>query len=56
MTKREENISCKNCNKEGHDDDHYWQLHLYKRPKWFKERKGRKTIASKTQTKDLGYD
>jgi hypothetical protein len=35
-TRREEKLSCKNCKKEGHYDDHCWQLHPEKRPKWFK--------------------
>jgi hypothetical protein len=44
------------CKKEGHDDDHCWQLHLEKRPQWFKERKGRQTVAATTRPTDLGYD
>jgi hypothetical protein len=31
-------------------------LHPEKRPKWLKERKGRKTVATTTQPTDLGYD
>jgi hypothetical protein len=31
-------------------------LHPKKRPKWFKERKGRKTVATTTCPTDLGYD
>jgi hypothetical protein len=31
-------------------------LHPEKRPKWFKERKGKQTIAKSTQPTDLGYD
>ena len=27
VTVKEENLSCKHCKKEGHDDDHCWQLH-----------------------------
>jgi hypothetical protein len=48
VARNEEILSCKHCKKEGHDDDHCWQLHLEKRPKWFKERKGRKTVAATT--------
>jgi hypothetical protein len=48
MTRREEKISCKNCKKEGNDDDHCWKLRPEKRPKWLKERKGRQTIATTT--------
>jgi hypothetical protein len=55
-TRREEKLSCKHCKKEGHDDDHCWKLNLEKRPKWFKERKGRQTVATTTRPKDLGYD
>jgi hypothetical protein len=54
VTRREEKLSCKLCQKEGHDDDHCWKLHPEKRPKWFKERKGRETTASTTQPTYLG--
>jgi hypothetical protein len=30
------------------------QLHPKKRPKWFKEKKGRKTVATTTRPTDLG--
>jgi hypothetical protein len=53
---KEENLSCKHCKKEGHDDDHCWKLHPEKRPKWFKERKWRKKVATTTQPTYLGYD
>jgi hypothetical protein len=52
--KKEEGISCKHCKKEGHDEDHCWQLHPEKRPKWFKEKKGRQTVVATTQPKNLG--
>jgi hypothetical protein len=55
-TRREEKLSCKHCKKEGKDDDHCSQLHPEKRPKWFKERKGRQTIVASTRSIDLGYD
>jgi hypothetical protein len=55
-TRREEKLSCKHCKKEGHDDDHCWKLHPEKRPKWFKERKGRQTVAAETRPTNLGYD
>jgi hypothetical protein len=55
-TMKEGKLSCQHCKKEGHDDDHCWKLHLKKRPKWFKERKGRQTIATTTQPTNLGYD
>jgi hypothetical protein len=55
-TRKEEKFSFKHCKKEGHDADHCWQLHLEKRPKWFKERKGRQTVATTTRPIDLGYD
>jgi hypothetical protein len=48
VTRKEENPSCKHCKKEGHDEDRCWQLHPEKRPKWFKENKGRKTIVETT--------
>jgi hypothetical protein len=47
----EENLSCKHCKKEAHDDEHCEKLHLEKRLKWFKERKGRtgrKKVATTT--------
>ena len=55
-TRKEDKLSCKHCKKEGHDDDHCWQLHPKKRPKWFKERKGRKIVAIVIEPTDLGYD
>jgi hypothetical protein len=55
-TIRKDKFSCKHCKKEGHDDDHCWKLHPEKRSKWFKERKGRKNVATTTQPIDLGYD
>jgi hypothetical protein len=45
---KEENLSCKHCKKEGYDDEKFWKLHLEKRPKWFKERKERKKVATTT--------
>jgi hypothetical protein len=56
MTRREDKISSKHCNKEGHDDDHCWKLHPEKRTKWFKERKLRKRVATTSQPIDLGSD
>jgi hypothetical protein len=34
VTRREENLSCKHCKKEGNDDDHCWKLHPEKRLKF----------------------
>jgi hypothetical protein len=56
VTRKEDNLSCKHCKKEGHDDDHCWQLHPEKRPKLFKERKGRKIVATTTRPTYLGSD
>jgi hypothetical protein len=53
---KEENLSCKHCKKEGHNDEHCWKLHPEKRPKWFKEKKGRQKVATTTWPTDLGYD
>ena len=53
---KEENLSCKNCKKEGNDNEHCWKLHPEKRPKWFKERKGTQTVATTTWPIALGYD
>jgi hypothetical protein len=33
-----------------------WQLHPEKRPKWFKENKGRQTVAMTRRPTDLGSD
>jgi hypothetical protein len=52
----EENISCKHCKKEGHDDENFCQLHPEKKPKWFKENKGRQKIVAVAQPTDLGSD
>jgi hypothetical protein len=56
VARKEEKLSCKHCKKEGHDDDHCWKLHPEKRPKWFKERKGRQTVATTSRPTDLGSD
>jgi hypothetical protein len=56
VARKEEKPSCKHCNKEGHDEDHCWQLNPKKRPKWFKERKGRQTVAVATRPTDFGSD
>jgi hypothetical protein len=53
---KEEKLSCNNSKKEGHDDDHCWKLHSEKILKWFKERKGRKTISATSWPKYLGLD
>jgi hypothetical protein len=56
VARKEEKPSCKHYKKEGHDEDHFWQLHPEKRPKWFKEKKGRQTVATSTQPTNLGSD
>jgi hypothetical protein len=48
VARKLENPSCKHCKKEGHDEDRCWKLHPEKRPKWFKEKKGRKTVTATT--------
>jgi hypothetical protein len=53
---KEEKLSCKHCKKEGHDDEHFWKLHPKKRPKWFKERKGRQKIEAREHPTYLGSD
>jgi len=52
--KEVENLSCKNCKKEGHDKDHCWQLHPEMKPKWIK--KGKQKVAVTTKPLDLGSD
>jgi hypothetical protein len=56
VTRKEEKLFCKHCKKEGHDDDHCWQLHPEKRPECIKERKGRQTVVAATRPTDLGLD
>jgi hypothetical protein len=56
VTVKEKKLSCKHCNKEGHDDEHCWKLHPEKRPKWLKERKGRQKVATTTRPTYLGSD
>jgi hypothetical protein len=56
VTRKEENPSCKHCKKERHDEDHCWKFHLEKRPKWFKEKKGKKIVATTTRPTSLGSD
>jgi hypothetical protein len=56
VTRKEDNPSCKNCKKERHDEDCCWKLHPEKRPKWFKEKKGRQTVTMTTRPTDLGSD
>jgi hypothetical protein len=54
VARKEDNPSCKHYKKEGHDEDRCWQLHPEKRPRWFKEKKGRQTVATTTRPIDLG--
>jgi hypothetical protein len=49
VARKEEKLCCKHWKKERHDDDHFWKFHPEKRPKWFKERKERKTVAATTR-------
>jgi hypothetical protein len=56
VERKEEKPSCKHYKKEGHDENHCWKFHPEKRPKWFKERKQGKTIATTTQPTNLGSD
>jgi len=44
--------SCTHCKKEGHDDEHYWKLHLELKPKRFGG-KGKQKIVETAQ-QDLG--
>jgi hypothetical protein len=42
--------------KSGDNKDHCWQLYPEKRSKWFKERKGRETVATTSRPTDLRSD
>jgi hypothetical protein len=53
VERKDEKPSCKHCKKEGHDEDRCWRLHLDKRPKWFKEKKGRQTLVATRRPTDL---
>jgi hypothetical protein len=53
---KEEKLSCKKCKKEGHDDEYCWKFYLEKILKWFKERKGRQKVETKTRPTYLGSD
>jgi hypothetical protein len=56
VSKKEGKPSCKNCKKEGHDEEKCWQLHPEKRPKWFKAKKGMQTVATTSKPIELGSD
>jgi hypothetical protein len=56
VSKKEGKPSCKNCKKEGHDEERCWQLHPEKRPKWFKGKKGTQTVATTSKPIELGSD
>jgi hypothetical protein len=56
VMRKEERPSCNHYKKEGHVEDRCWKLHPEKRPKWFKEKKGRQTVAATTRPIDLGSD
>ena len=56
VARKEQKPSFKHCKKEGHDEEICWQLHLEKRPKWFKEKKGTQTVATTSKPIDLGSD
>jgi hypothetical protein len=53
-TVKEDKLSSKHCKNEGHDDENCCPFHPEKRPKWFKERKGRQKFATTTHPIDLG--
>jgi hypothetical protein len=54
IKKEGENLSCKHCSKDGHDEDHCWKLHPEMRHKKFIHKGKPKTTA--TTQHDLGYD
>jgi len=51
---KEEKITCKQCSKEDHDEDHYWKLHPEMRPKKYNNKEKDKIFATTQQ--DLGFD
>jgi hypothetical protein len=46
--------SCTHFNKSGHDEEHYWKLHLENKPKQFGGKEKTKTVSKVQQ--DLGSD
>jgi hypothetical protein len=54
VRKQGEKLTCKQCSKDDHDEDHCWKLHPKKRPKKFNNKGKPKTVAN-TQH-DLGSD
>jgi hypothetical protein len=54
VKKEGEKLSCKQCSKDGHDEDHCWKIHPEMRPKNFSHKGKPKTIA--TTQHDLGFD
>ena len=47
IKKEGEKLTCKNCSKDGYNEDHYWKLHPEMRPKNFNN-KGKKKILVAT--------
>ena len=54
VKKEGEKLSCKNCSKDGHDEDQCWKRHHEMRPKNFNNKTKTKTVA--TTQHDLGSD
>ena len=55
MRKEEdEKPTCSHCHKKGHGKEKCWKLHPKLKPKWSKDRKGKK--KSTTVVQDLGSD
>ena len=54
VKKEREKLSCKNCSKDGHDEDQCWKRHPEMRPKNFNNKTKTKTAA--TTQHDLGSD
>ena len=48
------NLHCKHCDTDGHDEESCWKLHPEQRPKHYRSKNKKKTIA--TAQRDLGSD
>ena len=54
MRKGDTKLSCSHCQRDGHDAEHYWKLHLELKPKWFKDKKQKQKATMIVE--DLGSD
>ena len=46
VKKGDTKLSCSHCQKNGHDEEHFWKLHLDLKPKWDQHQRGKKKTNS----------